>query len=348
VVAVPSQPPSATPSPRSFASLRMTFARRRLAAAGRWALTLAVLFATGRQIAQLLAAAGALRLECRAGWAALAVLLYVLGMCLFARFWQFCLRDMSGKAVTYGAAFAAYWPSQLAKYVPGKIWVAVVRCTILSPSIRPFATAAAAAYETLAVMAVGAAMALAMLGLFVPQCPPALLALSFALMLGLGALMTARVFSRLLKLVAPLFRDPWSRALPTCRTGTVAKGIVLIALGWCLVGGATWAVTRAAGIADAPLRLWPALTGATALATVGGVVAFVVPAGLGVREYLITQSVGSTLGAPEAAVVAVGARLVSIAGEAIVTLGCLLWRTIRERSMRVRDASPSSSPSSTK
>ena len=93
------------------------------------------------------------------------------------------------------------------------------------------------------------------------------------------------------------------------------KGVPLLLLGWILAGASFPLAGAGIGVAyPGPSEM--VLTGAASgLAVAAGFVVLVAPAGLGVREWLLVQTLGPSVGEGPAALVAVAARGVQVCGE---------------------------------
>lgn len=221
----------------------------------------------------------------------------------------------------------ARWSVSLAgKYLPGKVFQAALRLGAYHGS--PDAAGAAPAMLREMLLSLGAACAWVALQLAVSADGPQVLFWPvLAAAIGLTAL-AAPVFARLLaRLVAHLSR------------GRIATGTPLawprIVLAWCLqlsgyllFGVATWLLARAIAPTH-PAGLLPCI-GALCFGGLAGVAAFVVPAGIGVREAALAWYLSAWMAAGPAAMVAIAARLcLSLAEFAAIAIGLLLLR--RER-----------------
>src|SRR5207302_2602847 len=79
--------------------------------------------------------------------------------------------------------------------------------------------------------------------------------------------------------------------LPGIQLLTLAEGILLTACGWGLLGVSLWALLQ--GVLPEPPALtfgtWVQYCASVGLAYVSGFLAFVIPSGVGVREYFLRQ-----------------------------------------------------------
>jgi hypothetical protein len=264
--------------------------------------------------------------------------------CFAVFFWAF-VRDIGGGTVPFSPVLRAYWASQLGKYAPGKAWVVAIRCDMLGERAGTYVAAVGSAYETLFAIAMGALVAVPVLAVPGQDIPRVWLAAASCLMVCLAGASAPPVFRRLTRLVAKPLRHHGAAELPVCRARTLALGVVLACGGWAFLGTSAWAIARGAGAEGLTWAEWPIVVGATAWGVVWGFVAFIIPGGLGVREAAMAAALAPVLGEANAAVVAVGARLIWVLTEVFITLGSLLWVRARKGRMGDGGSSPPSSPS---
>jgi hypothetical protein len=226
---------------------------------------------------------------------------------------------MGASATPVGAAVAvrAYLISHLGKYVPGKAMVVVMRVGLTSPyGARPATAALATFYETLAMMGAGAVAAA--LGFALGPGPVQLVPL--ALSVGLAGLLLGvvepRVFPRVSTLLTMPFPNVGPDALPALSWRLLGIGLLWSLAGWVLLGLSQVAVVRAVSTSGAAPAWWPVITAGVALATVAGFVVAVFPGGLGVREWVLMETLAPAVGEDTAVVSALALRLVWVAAEA--------------------------------
>ena len=307
------------------------------------ALTAMVLFFVARQVLQarrdLLARGLTWGVDWH--WLALAVGLYVLGLAaLGVYFWR--VLASSPTPVGFYPAVRAYLISHLAKYVPGKAMVVVVRSALVVPAgARPATAAFATLYETLAMMAAGGLLAAAGFASLRGADPPGpsvalpglgdrsvsveVVLAGVSLLAGIGFLVLVwpSVFPRLAGLIRRPLRGVGADALPRLGGLLLLEGLAWAALGWTLLGLSQVAVIAALTQvgSDEDIRFnippagWPAVVASVALATVAGFAVPVAPGGLGVREWVLWTALGSTLDRDWAVVAALVLRMVWIGGE---------------------------------
>ncbi len=259
----------------------------------------------------------------RPGYLAASAVLYLTAHTVWGLFWWRLLRSQ-GVAVSPVAAVRAYFVSQFGKYVPGKVWVILLRVGLLRGAAGPAVVAVTATYETLTTMAAGAMLAAAL-------APAA--AGNVYLLLGIAALpLGGWLFLQLGGRVAKRSQKPDARPLPNPPARLLLAGLLQAAAGWCLLGVSVGCAVRA--LHPAPPD-WTADgfardLAAVAVAYVVGFVVLVSPGGLGPREYLLsellTPGFAGTVPAAEAnalaVVVALVLRLVWTAAEVIVAGVC--------------------------
>ncbi|HWY87200.1 MAG TPA: lysylphosphatidylglycerol synthase domain-containing protein [Gemmataceae bacterium] len=234
------------------------------------------------------------RLELRPAWLALSGGLYLLALSLSACYW-YRLLGIFGTRPPFLKAYRAYFLGQLGKYVPGKAWALLLRGTLVSgPEVRLGVAIITAFYEVLTTMAAGALIA----ALVFLSAPPPAAHLEWhphfigLMLLGLcGLPLLPGVFNFLTQRMANRFAHIDSLHLPRIRFAILAEGILLTACGWGLLGLSVWAMLQ--GVLSDPPALtwatWAQFCGSIGLAYVAGFLAFMLPSGVGVREYILRR-----------------------------------------------------------
>ena len=231
-----------------------------------------------------------------------------------------------GRADPWAPDMARWSVSLAGKYLPGKVFQAALRLGAYHG--LPDAARAAPAMLREMLLSLGAACAWVALHLAVSTDGPRLLlwpALAAAIALtALAAPPLARLLARMVE------------RLSGRRIGSgTPVGVKRLATAWCLqllgyflFGAATWLLARAVAPSQAPGLL--ACIGALCFGGLAGVAAFVVPAGIGVREAALAWYLSAWMSAGPAALLAIAARLcLSLAELAAIATGLLLMR--RER-----------------
>ncbi|MEN8374834.1 MAG: hypothetical protein ABFS34_05240 [Gemmatimonadota bacterium] len=236
--------------------------------------------------------------------------------------WGRVLRGFGADPVPSPALVRIWFHSNLARYVPGKIWQFVAAADLarargLSPALMLISLIAFMGFVLLGA-AVVAAAALPLPG--VPAALTGALAAALAVALSHPAVVSTGV--RLIpRRPADLrWRASWS-------TGVAILALCVIY--WIVFGAAF--VLFLEGVVGAPESAWVALVGANAAAYLVGYVVIVAPAGLGFREATLTALLGGILGSglgderalALGAVVALASRLWIVVAELLGATGSL-------------------------
>jgi hypothetical protein len=255
-------------------------------------------------------------------------ILYFLAQCSWATFWVRLLKA-EGVTVTWYAGLRAYFVSQFGKYIPGKVMVILMRVAMLRGSNgASLAVAVTATYETLASMASGALVGVLLLPYL--GVLPASVSTKTTALLAIAALPVALgVLNKLAARIAAKKRGPDARPLPAPSLLLLAQGLLHGVCGWCLLGLSLGLVVKSVGIdSDSIYEVYPNYLGAVSLAYVAGFVILVAPGGLGVREFILMETltprftafVDSTTARGVAIVVALLLRLSWTIVEVVVAL----------------------------
>lgn len=258
--------------------------------------------------------------------ASIAALASVLAWGVFV--WKLVLDRFDHPPIALRHLFRIWFLSNLARYVPGKIWqfvgaaelargAGLSRAVVLTSMVAHvgFSLLAAAIVSTLALLPAGLPDGVSSMGLV------ALAALSLLLV-------HPRVLNGMLGLAARLLRREvlrWS--------GRWSDGLLLLALAvasWVLYGAAFALFVHSIVGVDATSLL--PLTGVNALSFLIGYLVFLAPAGLGAREGAMALLLRPFAPPGVAALVAVLSRLWTVAGELLgAALVVLLSRRLNRR-----------------
>lgn len=257
----------------------------------------------------------------------LAGLLYALALGCASRMWHRVLLSM-GVAIPYLRAARAFAASQLAKYVPGKAMVLVVRCglvcgaedqsaTTTTASARLGPVIASTFVETLMWVLVGAQVGCIGL-LFRPGISTELFWGSIGIMLLFGVLTLPPVFSQAINLAAKLKRAKnWDEAKFHLDWPTYFRAWSWSLLGWLLYGGAMFFVLQAVSTESLDGTMYGLALTTICLATVGGFISML-PGGLGVRELVMLPLLAGSFSTSVALISAILMRLVCVAVELLL------------------------------
>lgn len=226
--------------------------------------------------------------------------------------WLGCLRA-TGARPTVRQAADTFVPSLLARYVPGKVWSHAVRMALARRAgISLTDVTGAVGWEILlAVTGAGVIALAATHGTGID----ARIRLSTALLTAacLGAIVAARILAAS-SVTPPLLRR-WGLTR-TADAGMLAQLGLAHMVAWLLYGTSHWAVARA--IVPVGIDALPLVTGAVALAWLGGYLSLFTPAGLGVREGLLTLLLAPALGAGPVVLLAAISRVLAIGLEVLL------------------------------
>lgn len=236
--------------------------------------------------------------------------------------WLACLRA-TGAGTTLRQAADTYVPSLLARYVPGKVWSHGVRMALARRAgMSMTAVTGAVGWEIL--IALAAAGVMALVATWDTALDPRIrLVTAWFTLACVAAIAAVKVMAA--KRVAP----PTLRRLGlagTAGTGILVRVGVAHFAGWLVYGLAHWSLARA--IAPVEIGMYSLVTGAVALAWIGGYLALITPAGLGVREGLLTLLLGPYLGAGPVLVLAGSSRLLALGLEIALVVA---WMGRRSR-----------------
>lgn len=290
----------------------------------KWVLLLVVLAAVVAQGWKLGQQIDWQRVTIHPGWLVLSTVLYVLGWVPAIWFWRDLLQS-SGTPVRWLPAIRAYFCGHLGKYIPGKAGVIFIRAGMLQREGVPFLPGTlAAAYETLAAMAVGGVVGASLLPLAVrretwnhwwgsPHVGHWMLWLTPMAVLLIGVAccpILSRVCSMVMKRLAK------GTAVPTaCWSNQPSwKGLALLYVGWWIHGLSMGCTIQCLSASPLQWTDWPIWTAATSLSIVLGFLAIFSPGGLGVREWILLELLTPAIG-PPALIATVLSRFVWLVGE---------------------------------
>ena len=254
--------------------------------------------------------------EIRWQWLLASGACYGLGMFCAAIFWHRVLGQL-GLPVPAIRAYAAFFLSQLGKYLPGKAMVIVLRVgAIREPGFSVSLTVVSVFVETLTWMAVGAAIGCLAL---VAAGPQQTWLMGVGLMVAFVAMVAVSppCLYRILKVLRRREMVATDRAAPRLTWGTVGLGWLLMTAGWILVAASLWFVMASFPLVELTGRdFWLILACATLSVVLG--FASLIPGGLGVRELVIMPLLTGPFGAPVALAAAVLVRLVWMGTELLL------------------------------
>ena len=245
-------------------------------------------------------------------------LCYAAGLFCCVLYWSALVVDRGGRPQPL-SLLAAYFLGHLAKYLPGKVWVILVRATWpVGAGLSTGVLAATATQETLFMMGVGGAGG-ALLWVATKSAEgshgawvsAAVAAVAGVLMIVLSSPLVAG-WSRAVR-VGDRFRE-----LAEIRSSTFLRGLLWMSSCWFLLGISLRLVFAALPGPGPPVV---GCVAAMAVATVVGFVSML-PGGLGSRE-LVLAAILSSYGVTAPALVAAMTRLVWLATEIVCSVSFL-------------------------
>ena len=249
-------------------------------------------------------------------WLLAAGVLYLIGTFPSCVFWQRTLESM-GQRPRFRQTMRAFYAGHLAKYVPGKAMVVVVRAGLIrGPRVDTTIAATSVFVESLTMMAVGAMVAATLLALLYRHEQELMWsALAIAAVAGLPTL--PPVFRRLVRLLQVHRAGPKIEvALSGLNWRLILSGWAIIAVEWALFGVSLWTTLLAVPGIPVGLDDLPLLTACVSLAMIAGFISLL-PGGIGVREAVMMQLITPAFGPVAAFVAAVLLRLVWLIAELI-------------------------------
>lgn len=249
-------------------------------------------------------------------FAALINLFYVLG---YAAIWHFVTR-LFNASIPLPWALAVFFVSLVGKYLPLKVAGIVFRVAqYRSVFGAPLAGILQSVFvEGVAFTAAGIVVAVALLPL-VPAVA-GLVGLTEFARLGLAlALLAVCLLPAGQRLVfggvARILRVRLEQTV--AGTARMAAVMLLYAGAWIALGSSLYLVCLSV-TPDPPAGLWELSVLAYAVAGLGGMLAFLLPSGIGVREGIMIAALSTSLPPTDAALAAVAARLIVTAGEFVL------------------------------
>ena len=225
--------------------------------------------------------------------------------------WQRLLGEIGAK-LKLGESFRIWFSSQLGKYIPGKVWASLGRiylCQQVGISKRISLTSIIFEYGLITVSAFIFGMPLLIfwtdkeiVNRFLPICyliPVALLMLH------------PKIFEKIANFILIKFKkNPIALNFSYIR---MLGFVVFYVFAWIIMGLAFYYFINSIYVID--FTYYPVLAGILALSILAGFLCFFVPAGLGVREGVLTGLLSIYLPLEIAIVIAIGSRIWITLGE---------------------------------
>lgn len=230
-------------------------------------------------------------------------------------------------------SFARSW---LARYMPGKVWSYGARVLHTDTTVTPRRILATSLVDEFALI-IGAASALG-LGLWTWSAAGPVVGVS-VLVAAIGAVVLAvskldRVVALALRFLARVMPERWRAAAEEMQQtvddpGLGLRASALFTGGYLLIDlllGVAF-VLVVMSVSDIEMKDFPLLVGGYNLAAVIGIVAFIAPAGLGVREGVLAGFLTPVVGGPVAASLAILVRVVVVLAD-LVFIGMVEAATV--------------------
>ena len=255
-------------------------------------------------------------------WALASILPLGVGCLIQGRGWIALIERMTARTVPRGPALSLYMDSQLARYTPGMVGLPFVRMAGAARlGVSAVAVGSSVGLEMLSWTALGGGIGFASLFWLPTRSGLTALLGAWAIPIVLGFASIVIVLSCVDRARLPAFVV---RVLKVDGTGPLVPFALLFAhiLYW-----GTWAVhgfllTRAFGAAPS---IALSTSGLYALATVGGFVALAAPAGVGIREAILSVSLAPAMGSAPALAIAVASRAASLCADVIAWAALKHW-----------------------
>lgn len=271
-------------------------------------------------------------------WWAVAIALFAAAVPVTGLLWRsLLLRLQPDAVVTRTEAVSVQSASWLLKYIPGQVGSTLNKVLWAGrKSISRGAVLISVVYENVFLqvcsLAPGAAIVVAALGPQVLGDEPYVLALPLLALLPMALVLWRPAFHRAVDVAA---RRALKREVPrSFFLSTRATLVLLVGFTVPRFLNAAGFVVLATAVTDVPPDEWAVFGAAYVLAGAIGILAVLVPSGLGVREAVIVAVLAPFVGIAAAIVVSVLARLCSTVGDALVALVYVLTRRTIPKEIR--------------
>jgi uncharacterized membrane protein YbhN (UPF0104 family) len=264
------------------------------------------------------------------GWAnaGLATLLGIAGGIPGFFAWRLLLTKLDVR-LPFGTAVRVFFVAGLARYLPGGVWPALAHAVAAKPLGAPPARMAGA-YLASQVLGLVAGMAVGLLALpRLVAADPIWWILLPILLAALVPLASPRLLAAVFGFVRRLLRRRDTGGFPLPGSATLLAVTGLSAAGWVITGLQVTVLAVALGAPLGPATLLG--VGGFALSMLAGVLAVIMPSGLGVREVILGLTLATLVSGPSLVAVVALSRIVLTVGDlasTAVVIGLLGW-TVR-------------------
>lgn len=239
-------------------------------------------------------------------WILAGSLIYAVSLVFPASYWFFALRHL-GQSPSYWSTLRAHIVGHLGKYIPGKIFVVLIRSGFLKgPGVDTTVCVLSIFLEGLMQMAVGALVVAGLiLGWSMQTGEQNLLLGSLLLFLLVGLPILPPFFKLGVKIIGVKKFSSEVQKVDQLSWRTFLYGVPLMVGYWLLLGGSFWCVLRGIELPADFLSVYPYALLAITASMVAGFVIVIAPGGMGVREaiivMLLTAALKTISGTPDAA-----------------------------------------------
>lgn len=261
-------------------------------------------------------------------WWAVAVVCYIGSMSLSGIFWHRLLVAMAQQP-KLKESLAAFFISQLGKYVPGKAMVVILRTDRIRGERVTIGPAIVSVFiETLTWLFTGSIIASVLLFFLFDN--RYLQALAVAMMIVAGVLTAPPVIRWFAHRLGHVKGKKTGKVMLGLTVKEMAPGWLLLSIGWCLSGLSLWLVLQGLpNLQVSPADYWLCLTCVTLSTAVGFV--SLLPGGLGVRELVMIPLLSTRFETAVVVVAVVAIRMVWLISE-LFTAGIIhadtKWRDV--------------------
>jgi hypothetical protein len=254
------------------------------------------------------------------GWIALAALTVLATYSVLIEAWRRVLVGW-GQKLGYAQATRIWCLSNLARFIPGRVW-SIAGMAMLAQAAGVQGWAAAGSAVVIQALAIGTGVVVAA-GLAPDAQTP--LGLTISVSLAAAALVPfvwPKLGERMIRLIRPTAE--WR---PVAGTALLSGGLTTLA-SWLTYGGALWLLAR--GLFPGTTLSLGVAVGGFAAAYVLGLVAIFTPGGLIVREMVLSGVLAPSLGPEQALVLALASRILVTLTEGGAGLAVLLIRPVTQ------------------
>jgi len=259
------------------------------------------------------------------GWLALGTIVMGVYYFLIVENWRVSMGAL-GAPLGRGHAFYLIYVSNLAKFLPGGLWNFVGRVALSARhGISPTSASASVLLEVIGFTCAMATLSLVTLSSRIED----LVQINRWLLLLVAFAMISSVHPRLLNLALGLAQRFSKKPLPRV---TVSYGFMLLlvlryVLAWFLVALGFVLLVQALSSQPMSFALALFIAGALSISWLAGLLTIIVPAGLGVREVMLTTLLATQMATPIAAAAALAFRLYLIVFDLLLfTIASVLRR----------------------